>query len=186
MQIRLFLALLMMVSSAMAVFPVWRSPIISSRCPRPIGIMLSIALRPVDMGSRTPWRSTTPGSDTLDRRELCSLDGAAVIDRLAKRVDHAANHPVAHRHAHDLAAALDLISLAQLGVIAQDDAADLILVEVHGQAFHAVGKLQHLSRHGLVQAVEAGDSVAQRNDGPDFIDAESLRRSFESAPSGAA
>ena len=124
------------------------------------------------MGSRTPCRSTTPGSDSLNGRQLSSLNGATVIDRLPQRVDYAANEPVAYRHAHDLAAAFDLVSLAQDAVIAQDDAAHLILVEVHRQAFHTVGKLQHLSRHGLVQAVETGDSVAQGNDGPYFIDAD--------------
>ena len=54
MQIRLFFAELMMVSSAMAVLPVWRSPMSSSRWPRPMGIMVSMALMPVAMGSRTP------------------------------------------------------------------------------------------------------------------------------------
>ncbi len=124
------------------------------------------------MGSRTPWRSTTPGSDTLDRHQLRPLDGTVVVDRLPESVDHAADKPVTHRNAHDFAAALDLVSLAQDGVIAQNDAADLILVEVHRQAFHAVGKLQHLSRHGLVQAVEAGNPVAERNNRPYFIDAD--------------
>jgi hypothetical protein len=36
----------MIVSSAIAVFPVWRSPMMSSRWPRPIGIIASIALMP--------------------------------------------------------------------------------------------------------------------------------------------
>ena len=62
MQIRSFLALLMMVSSRTAVLPVWRSPMISSRWPRPMGIMASMALRPVAMGSRTGWRSMMPGA----------------------------------------------------------------------------------------------------------------------------
>ena len=53
---------LMIVSIAMAVLPVWRSPMINSRWPRPIGIIESIALRPVCSGSRTGWRSTTPGA----------------------------------------------------------------------------------------------------------------------------
>ena len=35
---------------AIAVFPVRRSPMISSRCPRPIGIIESIALMPVCSG----------------------------------------------------------------------------------------------------------------------------------------
>ena len=43
--------LLMIVSIAIAVLPVWRSPMISSRWPRPIGIIPSIAFRPVCTGS---------------------------------------------------------------------------------------------------------------------------------------
>ena len=53
---------LMIASTATAVLPVWRSPMISSRWPRPIGTMPSIALRPVCSGSFTGWRSTTPGA----------------------------------------------------------------------------------------------------------------------------
>src|SRR4051794_17208632 len=54
--------LLMIVSIAIAVLPVWRSPMISSRWPRPMGIIESIALRPVCIGSFTGWRWTTPGA----------------------------------------------------------------------------------------------------------------------------
>src|SRR3954447_8305529 len=54
--------LLMIVSIAIAVLPVWRSPMISSRWPRPIGIIESTALRPVCIGSSTGWRWTTPGA----------------------------------------------------------------------------------------------------------------------------
>src|SRR5580658_4157931 len=52
----------MIVSIAIAVLPVWRSPMISSRWPRPIGIIESIAFSPVSIGSRTGWRCTTPGA----------------------------------------------------------------------------------------------------------------------------
>ena len=62
MQTRSLPLLLMMVSSATAVFPVCRSPMINSRCPRPIGIILSMAFSPVAMGSRTGCRSITPGA----------------------------------------------------------------------------------------------------------------------------
>ena len=44
---------LTMVSTAMAVLPVWRSPMISSRWPRPIGIRASMTLMPVCKGSVT-------------------------------------------------------------------------------------------------------------------------------------
>ena len=49
-----------MVSTAIAVFPVCLSPIISSRCPLPIGIMESIALIPVCKGVSTDFLVITP------------------------------------------------------------------------------------------------------------------------------
>src|SRR5512132_2686472 len=52
----------MIVSIAIAVLPVWRSPMISSRWPRPIGIIESSAFSPVCTGWFTGWRSTTPGA----------------------------------------------------------------------------------------------------------------------------
>src|SRR6266511_6306833 len=53
---------LMIVSIAIAVFPVWRSPMMSSRCPRPIAVIASMALMPVWRGSFTGWRCTTDGA----------------------------------------------------------------------------------------------------------------------------
>ena len=49
-----------MVSIAMAVLPVCLSPIISSRCPLPIGTMASIALIPVCNGVSTDFLEITP------------------------------------------------------------------------------------------------------------------------------
>src|SRR5215469_1236948 len=53
---------LMIVSMAIAVLPVCRSPMISSRWPRPIGVIASMALIPVCSGSLTFWRCTTDGA----------------------------------------------------------------------------------------------------------------------------
>ena len=53
---------LMIVSIAMAVLPVPRSPMISSRWPRPIGIIASMALMPVCSGSFTGCRTMMPGA----------------------------------------------------------------------------------------------------------------------------
>jgi hypothetical protein len=63
-----------MVSTATAVLPVLRSPMISSRWPRPIGIMLSIALMPVCSGSLTGCRSAMPGAcHSSGRRASASI-----------------------------------------------------------------------------------------------------------------
>ena len=70
---------------------------ISSRWPRPMGIMASMALMPVCSGSRTGWRSTTPGAMRSIGVERLGGDRALAVDRLAQRVDHAADHGLAHR-----------------------------------------------------------------------------------------
>src|SRR5262252_9394462 len=61
-QIRSLPFWLMMVSIATAVLPVWRSPMISSRWPRPIGTIESRHFRPVCTGWLTLWRAITPGA----------------------------------------------------------------------------------------------------------------------------
>ena len=53
-----------MESTAIVVLPVWRSPIINSRCPLPIGTKLSTHLTPVCMGSWTLLRGIIPGAFT--------------------------------------------------------------------------------------------------------------------------
>ena len=66
---------LMIVSTTIAVLPVWRSPMISWRCPRPIGVIESMALIPVCSGSFTGWRSTTDGAWVSRRRRSVVLIG---------------------------------------------------------------------------------------------------------------
>ena len=61
-------AWLMIVSSRMELFPVLRSPMISSRWPRPMGIIASMALMPVWSGSFTGWRLMMPGATTSTGR----------------------------------------------------------------------------------------------------------------------
>ena len=85
--------------------PVERSPMISSRWPRPIGIIESIALIPVWSGSFTGWRSTTPGALNSSGRRLVGLDRRPAVERVAERVDDAADQRVADRDARDAAGA---------------------------------------------------------------------------------
>src|SRR5215468_2117822 len=63
----------MMVSKAIAVLPVCRSPMISSRCPRPMGVIASIALMPVCSGWLTLARWTTDGACSSSSRSTVSL-----------------------------------------------------------------------------------------------------------------
>mmetsp|Transcript_16458 Transcript_16458/g.56036 ORF Transcript_16458/g.56036 Transcript_16458/m.56036 type:complete len:247 (-) Transcript_16458:191-931(-) len=61
------------VSIAMAVLPVWRSPMMSSRWPRPIGTSESTALMPVCIGSCTDLRAMMPGAFTSTRWRTTSV-----------------------------------------------------------------------------------------------------------------
>ena len=160
----------MIVSTQMAVLPVPRSPMISSRWPRPIGIIESIALMPVCSGSFTGWRSTTPGALNSIGRRLGGLDRGAAVERVAERVDDAADQRVADRHRHDLAGAADGVALLDLLPLAEEHRGDVVLLEVQREAGDAVVELELLERDAAVEPVDAGDAVADLDDGADLLD----------------
>ncbi len=74
-QIRSLPFWLMIVSIATAVLPVWRSPMISSRWPRPIGTIASIDFNPVCTGCETFCRSITPGATFSITSRILALTG---------------------------------------------------------------------------------------------------------------
>ena len=96
------------------VLPVLRSPMISSRWPRPIGVIASMALIPVCSGSCTGWRPMMPGAWTSMRRVCVGVDRALAVDGLAERVDHAAQQRVADGDRLDPAGRLDDLLLLEL------------------------------------------------------------------------
>ena len=55
-------------------------------------------------------------------------------------------------------------------VRAEDDDADVIGFEVEGHALHAVFELDHFARLDVVEPVDAGDAVADRQHAADFGD----------------
>ena len=98
--------------------------------------------------------------EALDRGEALRGDRPLAVYGLAERVDHAADHLLAHRHRDDAPGPLDRVALLDLGVLAEEHDADAVLLEVERQAEHAVRELEHLACHGAVHAVHAGDAVA--------------------------
>src|SRR6266851_3621153 len=114
------------------------------------------------------------GGEALDGERVRRVDGALVVDWLTERVDDAANHGLADGHGHDLAGALDGVAFLDLGVVAEEHGSDLVLVEVHGESGDAVGELDELAGHDLVQTVDARDAVAEGDDGSNLIDLDAL------------
>ena len=127
-------------------------------------------MSPVCSGSFTGWRSTTPGARRSIGRNCVGLNRPLAVDRLAERVDDAAEHLVADRHRDDAAGALDGVAFLDLLEVAEQHGADAVLFEVQRDAEHAVRELEHLAGHRALDAVHARDAVADRDDAADFGD----------------
>ena len=147
---------------ATAVLPVWRSPMISSRWPRPIG---TSAVDRLEAGlHRLVHRlaRNDAGRLDLDAAALGRGDRALAVDRIAEPVDHAAEQALADRHVDDGAGALDGVAFADGAVVAEDHDADIVALEVERHALDAAGELDHLAGLDVVEAIDAGDAVADR------------------------
>src|ERR1035437_8555788 len=176
---------LMMVSRAIAVLPVWRSPMISSRCPRPMANMESIALMPVCMGAVTPWRRSTPGAirssgmmSAVSMGPLPSIGcprgsrmrpitASTAGARPPRGAEDAPTPPPPRRHLGDPPRGTDGVPLLEMVGRAQDDGADAVLAKVQCQPEDralavGAGEGEELAGHRLFQAVDPGDAVADR------------------------
>ena len=96
----------------------------------------------------------------LERPALGRLDRRAAVERVAERVDDAADQRVPDRDARDLAGAADGLAFLDELPVAEERCADVVLLEVEGDAAHAVLELEQLERDGVLEAVDAGDAVA--------------------------
>ena len=129
-----------------------------------------MALRPVCIGSCTDLRGMMPGALTSTRRRSVDCDRALAVDRVAERVDDAAEQALADRHVDDRAGALDGVAFLDVAVVAEDHDADIVGLEVQRHAADAAGELDHLAGLDVVEAVDAGDAVADRQHLADFGD----------------
>jgi hypothetical protein len=159
----------MIVSMAIAVLPVWRSPMISSRWPRPIGIRDQRVDR-LDAGLDRGVDSLAhddAGGDPLDGSRPRRRDRALVIERAAEGVDDATEQRLTDRDFRHATRRLDGVAFLDVARLAEDDRSDRLLLEVQGDAHHAARELQQLLRERVGQAVHLRDAVADLHDRAD-------------------
>src|SRR5216683_5126937 len=106
----------------------------------------------------------------LDPRPCDIGQRAPAVDRLAQRIDDTAQEAASDRHIDDGAGALDGVALTDPSVVAKHDDADIVAFKVESQTPRAVGELDHLAGLHLVEAVDAGDAVADRQHLADLRD----------------
>jgi hypothetical protein len=95
------------------------------------------------------------------------LQRALAVDRVAERVDDAAEQFGTDRHFKDAARRLDGVAFADALVVAEDDRADRVLLEVQREAEQVARELDHFAVADIGQAVDAADAVRDRDDGAD-------------------
>jgi hypothetical protein len=118
------------------------------------GTIASIALRPVCTGWLTDWRAITPGATFSIGEVQRGIDRALAVDRIAERIDHAADQLGADRHFEDAPGARRC-RLPDVACRAQHHGAHRIALEVQRHAVDAAGELDHFAVHDLGQAVDA-------------------------------
>src|SRR5712664_4182544 len=104
----------------------------------------------------------------VDALAFRRLDRALAVDRIAERIDHAAEQTLADRSVDDGAGALDGLTFHDLAVGAEDHDADVVGLKVERHAAGAVLELDHLAGLDVVEAVDAGDAIADGQHLSDF------------------
>jgi hypothetical protein len=108
------------------------------------------------------------GGEAFDGVELVGDDGTFAVNGLAKGIDDAADHGFADWHGHDASGAFNFIAFAEVLVFAEEHCANLIFFQVHGDAGNPMRELNELTGHDAFEAVDAGDTIAQRDDRTSF------------------
>src|SRR5581483_7752328 len=90
------------------------------------------------------------------------------VERVAERVDDAAEQGLADRDGGDPAGAAHRVAFLDLVPLAEERDADVVLLEVERDPDDAVVELQELERDAVLEAVDARDPVAELEHGADL------------------
>ena len=109
------------------------------------------------------------GGDFFDGISEFSFDRPFAIHWLAEGVHDTAQHGFAYGHLEQFASSANFAALRDLGVIAQNDRADLGFFKIQREADDAVAEVEHFIEHRVGQAFDFGHAVADLADGADVL-----------------
>ena len=157
----------MMVSMAMAVLPVW------------LVADYQLALAAADGNHRVDGLDASlygrvhrlahdhVGRNTLYRPVLAALDGPLAVDRLAKRIDHAAHEGIADGHRYDAPGAAHQVAFADVAVVAHDDNADRVFLKIEDDTQRPIWEFHDFAGGGISQTNHSRDAVTDLDNGAD-------------------
>ena len=111
----------------------------------------------------------------LDVSPLVRVERPLAVNRVAERIQNAADHFLTNRNREKSSKRLDLVSFLDLQVIAEDNHANAVFLEVECQALDTTWKLNHLAGHHVFKPVDTGDAVPDFQDSSYFKD---IQRAF--------
>ena len=122
------------------------------------------------------------GGLDLEHPRFLRRDRTLPVERDAERIDDPPEEPVTDGDRKDPAGLLDEVALLDLRGLTQDDAADLVLVEVEREAEHAAGELEELARHRAGETLHARDAVAGLDHAADLLTLDRRRVALDVLP----
>src|ERR1700683_5026495 len=106
----------------------------------------------------------------VDARLALGLDRTFTVNWLTERIDDAAEQGLADRNLDNRPCALDGLAFLDLAVRAEDHNADIVDFEVKRHALAPAFELDHFAGLHIVETVDAGNTVADRQYLPDLRD----------------
>ena len=101
------------------------------------------------------------GGDAFQREVIAGFNRALAVNGTTEGINDTSDKRLTYWNGNNPPCAPDFVTFLQVGVVAQQDGANLIFFEVHGDAGHVSGKLKHLASHDLLEAVQTGDAVTE-------------------------
>ncbi|GBF27930.1 hypothetical protein MnTg02_02990 [bacterium MnTg02] len=115
---------------------------------------------------RFPWQNT--GSLNVNQLAIVSFNRPLAVNRIAERINDTAEKALAHGHIDNRSRPLDRIAFLDGAVVPENHDTDIIDLEIEGHAANAAGKFNQFAGLHIVEAVNAGNTVAHRQDLTNF------------------